>query len=61
MDRSKLPDKGPAPDDDCQGREYSHSGVTTENVSPSPSCPEYQCGRQNIQEYLHKVNIFDEC
>ena len=56
MDRSKLPYKGPASDDDCQGREYSHSRVTPENVSPSPSCPEYQRGGQNIQEHLHQVN-----
>ena len=56
MDRSKLPDKGPAPDDDCQGGECPHSGVITENVSPSPSCPEHQCRGQKIQEHLHKVN-----
>ena len=57
MDRSKLPHKGPAPDDDSQGRECPHSGVTPENVSPSPSCPEHQCRGQNIQEHLHQVNL----
>ena len=56
MDRSKLPNEGPAPDDDCQGRECPHTGVTPENVPSSPSCPEHQRGGQNIQEHLHQVN-----
>ena len=55
MDRSKFPYKGPDPDDDCQGRQYPHPRVTTENVSPSPGCPEHQCRGQNIQEHLHQV------
>ena len=57
MDRSKFSYKGPAPDDDSQGRKYPHTRVTSENVSPSSGCSEHQCGGQNIQEHLHKVSI----
>ena len=60
MDRSKFPYKGPDPDDDCQGRQHPHSGVTTENVSPSPGCPEHQCRGQNIHDHLHQVYNGDQ-